>query len=216
MAHAPSPGPATLDGWLASLGSLSPGQRCPQASTSNRQAARLSFQTRGKWKLATTFPESCGLLPLISLGSTGGHVPSPASFTPIIWSGVLLLEIWFTKQDAMKPHKQTKMRSSTRCNGTINYTLKTNTRSWSVNNKKQKQTRVLSQKGRVPHPYTHGFVVWLRTQPSHVNTEGPGSSFSYETLAPSDASPRKTFRRGLKCLHSRTMAITLENSCYYS
>ena len=29
--------------------------------------------------MATTFPESCGLLLLISLGSTRGHIPSPVS-----------------------------------------------------------------------------------------------------------------------------------------
>ena len=72
-----------------------------KASTWNQQAARLSFQTKIKWKVAT-FPESDGVLPLILLGSTWGHVSSPTS------SDSNHLEVMFYFLDLIHKMKQSK------------------------------------------------------------------------------------------------------------
>lgn len=68
------PHPAALDWWSASS-RFSPGQRRRPVP----EISRLSIQTRVKWKVATTFSRSYGVLPLISLSSTWGHVSSPTS-----------------------------------------------------------------------------------------------------------------------------------------
>lgn len=90
------------------------------------QAARLSIQTRVKWKVATTFPRSYGVLPLISLSSTWGHVSSPTSSNSSHLEIIFYVSV-FDSQNKTKQktgtHKKI-MRSSTRYNSTTNYIFK--------------------------------------------------------------------------------------------
>lgn len=128
MGHVLSPGPGgdlILQLWIddqqvagSPLGNKEDQHQKPQA-------ARLSLQTRVKRKVATTFPSSYGVLPLISLGSTWGHASSPTSSNSNHLGTVFYFSIFDsqTKKQAKKPHAKKIMKSSTRYNSTISYIL---------------------------------------------------------------------------------------------